>query len=135
LESGVKRIRTRKKMESLLIESASAAAAIATGEAPAARQHTRMLEAPNAIVAKPPSYSAKRIRMVREDVMRVSQSVFARVLNVSPATVRGWERGARKPDGPTLRLLELAEHQPQALMRNVTRRHARAGRGQSFISP
>jgi putative transcriptional regulator len=64
--------------------------------------------------------------MVREDVMRVSQSVFASVLNVSPATVRGWERGARKPDGPTLRLLELAERQPQALMRNVTRRQARA---------
>jgi hypothetical protein len=59
-------------------------------------------------------------------LLRLSQSVFARVLNVSPATVRGWERGARKPDGPTLRLLELAERQPRALMRNVTRRQARA---------
>ena len=113
-------------MENLLIQSAREAVAIAAGEATAARQHTRMLEAPNAIVAKPPRYNAKRIRMVREDVMHVSQSVFASVLNVSPATVRGWERGARKPDGPTLRLLELAERQPQALMRNVTRRDPRA---------
>lgn len=122
----MKRTRTRKKMENFLIESAREAAAIAAGEATAARQHTRLLEAPRATVAKPPTYSARRIRMVREDVMRVSQSVFASVLNVSPATVRGWERGARKPDGPTLRLLELAERQPKALMRNVTRRQARA---------
>jgi len=35
----------------------------------------------------------------------VSQSVFARYLNVSKNLVSDWERGVKKPGGPALRLL------------------------------
>ncbi|MGI9180750.1 MAG: helix-turn-helix domain-containing protein [Longimicrobiaceae bacterium] len=48
-----------------------------------------------------------------------SQPVFAGMLNVSPSTVRAWERGAREPDGPTLRLLEVAEKHPEVLTGRV----------------
>lgn len=47
--------------------------------------------------------------------LRVSQPVFAGMLNASNSTVRAWEQGAREPDGPTLRLLEIAEKHPEAL--------------------
>jgi len=41
--------------------------------------------------------------------------VFADVLNVSKSTVAAWEQGHRTPTGPTLRLLELAESEPEVL--------------------
>lgn len=40
----------------------------------------------------------------REDV---SQSVFARHLNVSPGLISQWERGEKRPGGPSLKLLSL----------------------------
>ena len=39
----------------------------------------------------------------------LSQSVFARYLNVSKNLVSDWERGVKKPGGPALRLLALVE--------------------------
>ena len=50
----------------------------------------------------PPPYmlSAKQIIQIRER-MRVSQAVFAHLLNVSPATVQAWEQGRRKQRAPT----------------------------------
>lgn len=39
----------------------------------------------------------------------VSQSVFAKILNVSSAAIKQWERGERKPSGPALKLLNLVE--------------------------
>jgi putative transcriptional regulator len=37
----------------------------------------------------------------------VSQGVFARVLNVKPGLISQWERGERRPSGPSLKLLSL----------------------------
>ena len=51
--------------------------------------------------------------------MALSQPVFVATLNISPETVRAWEQGKRKPDGPTLRLLELAEQHPEVLLAKV----------------
>lgn len=39
----------------------------------------------------------------------VSQPVFARYLNVSKNLVSDWERGAKKPGGPALRLLSIIQ--------------------------
>lgn len=39
----------------------------------------------------------------------VSQGVFARVLNVKPKLVSEWERGEKKPSGPSLKLLSLVK--------------------------
>jgi putative transcriptional regulator len=39
----------------------------------------------------------------------VSQPVFARYLNVSKNLVSDWERGAKRPGGPALRLLAVVK--------------------------
>jgi DNA-binding transcriptional regulator YiaG len=69
-------------------------------------------------IAPPPTYDAARIRAIR-DQLRFSQRVFAAALNVSPQTVRAWEQGARIPDGPTLRLLEIAEETPETFLAKI----------------
>ena len=39
----------------------------------------------------------------------VSQAVFAAYLNTSLSTVQKWERGQKKPNGPSLKLLNLVD--------------------------
>ena len=39
----------------------------------------------------------------------ISQSALAKLLNVSPSTVRRWEAGKSKPSGSAIKLLTLAE--------------------------
>ncbi|MDZ4380902.1 MAG: DNA-binding transcriptional regulator [Parvibaculum sp.] len=52
--------------------------------------------------------SPRKIKSLRER-HKVSQPVFAAYLNVSAATVKAWEQGAKKPAGPSLKLLNLIE--------------------------
>lgn len=59
-----------------------------------------------ACLAPAPLFSPSEIKAIRE-AERVSQPVFARYLNVSKNVVSDWERGARKPGGPALRLLSI----------------------------
>lgn len=73
------------------------------------------LTARHASVRRPPLYSAERIAKIRRR-LDVSQQVFADLLNVSVGTVRSWEQGIRKPDGASLRLLDIAERQPETLL-------------------
>ena len=40
---------------------------------------------------------------------RVSQAVFASLLNVSKSTVRHWEQGVKPPSGAALKLLSLVD--------------------------
>jgi putative transcriptional regulator len=53
-------------------------------------------------------FSADQIRALRERE-DVSQSVFASYLNVTKDSVSKWERGEKKPAGPSLKLLSLVE--------------------------
>jgi putative transcriptional regulator len=52
--------------------------------------------------------SAREIQALRESA-GVSQGVFARALNVAPGLISQWERGERKPSGPSLKLLALVK--------------------------
>lgn len=58
-------------------------------------------------VKKLSSTQIKKIRL-RE---KVSQLVFAKCLNISPATVKQWERGERQPRGLALKVLNLVSEQ------------------------
>ncbi len=49
-----------------------------------------------------------KIKALREQA-RVSQAVFAAVLNTSLSTVQKWEVGDKKPSGPSLKLLNLID--------------------------
>lgn len=56
----------------------------------------------------------KKIKDIRKKV-HLSQSVFARLLNVSPASIKQWEQGARNPTGSTKVLLDLLDKEPHLL--------------------
>jgi DNA-binding transcriptional regulator YiaG len=101
-----------------LVESMRQAVAIKEGRLRPARRHRLTLR--EARVSAPPRYGSSRIRRVRER-LGLSQPVFAKVLNVSVATVRGWEQGARVPDGPSRRLLEVAERHSATILTTVSR--------------
>lgn len=60
-------------------------------------------------------YKSDQVRRIRHR-LKLSQPVFARLLNVSPETVKAWEQGKRVPDGAAVRLLEVAEHHPEVLL-------------------
>lgn len=77
-----------------------------------------------ASVQRPPTYTAERVATVRRK-LNVSQQVFADLLNVSAGTVRSWEQGLRRPDGASRRLLDIAEHHPEALMSAASFRRSR----------
>ena len=61
------------------------------------------------VLPEPPAhYKAKEIKRIREDY-KYSQSIFARVLNVSVKTIQSWETGKRVPSQAALRLLEIID--------------------------
>jgi putative transcriptional regulator len=53
-------------------------------------------------------YSARQIKRIRLK-HKASQAVFAVYLNTSKSTVQKWEQGQKKPNGPSLKLLNLVE--------------------------
>ena len=54
------------------------------------------------------------VRQVRRK-LKLSQREFAQVIGVSVATLRNWEQGRRKPDGPARALLRVAARNPRAV--------------------
>lgn len=45
--------------------------------------------------------------------LELSQSAFAALMGVSLRTVQDWEQGRRKPSGPAMALLRIAEQNPE----------------------
>ncbi len=58
----------------------------------------------------PPVKTYKPIQIKRLRLKyKASQAVFAAYLNTSLSTVQKWEQGQKKPNGPSLKLLNLVE--------------------------
>ena len=55
-----------------------------------------------------PTYDADKIRAIRAK-WRLSQPVFAAVLNTSVSTVKQWEIGQKRPSGVSSRLLSILD--------------------------
>jgi putative transcriptional regulator len=53
-------------------------------------------------------YTSEKIVSLRNR-LHLSQAVFASVLNTSVSTVRQWEIGAKRPSGPSLKLLDVLD--------------------------
>jgi len=53
-------------------------------------------------------YSAAQIKRLRQR-SKASQAVFAACLNTSASTVQKWEQGQKRPNGPSLKLLDLVD--------------------------
>lgn len=54
------------------------------------------------------AYSGAEVKALRER-LRVSQPVLAAYLGVTKSTVAQWEQGNKRPRGPALKLLNLAD--------------------------
>ena len=52
--------------------------------------------------------SPRQIRAIRAQA-RMSQALFAAVLNTSVSTVQKWEIGEKRPSGPSLKLLDVIQ--------------------------
>ena len=75
------------------------------------------MTAKNLELPKPPkAMKATQIITLRKKKLRVSQAVFASLLNVTPGAVQAWEQGINEPCGATLRLLQIARKQPEILL-------------------
>ncbi len=55
-----------------------------------------------------PDYGGPAIKRIRA-ATRMSQPIFARLMGVNKSAVAQWERGAKRPSGPALRLLEVLD--------------------------
>jgi putative transcriptional regulator len=83
-----------------LVHSVKEAAAIYRGEqAPARVFH----------------FDAPDIKKIR-DGYQLTQREFAALLGISTGTLRNWEQGRRKPEGPAMALLRVAQKHPQAVL-------------------
>jgi putative transcriptional regulator len=67
-----------------------------------------------ALPLPPPPASPQRVAKLRRR-LKMSQSVFAAALNVSPKLVQSWEQGSRRPGRGDLRLIQLIEKRPQLI--------------------
>ena len=60
-------------------------------------------------------YSPQQIKRIRTK-NKVSQAVFAAYLNTSKSTIQKWEQDQKKPNGPSLKLLNLVEKKGLAVL-------------------
>jgi putative transcriptional regulator len=49
----------------------------------------------------------------------LTQSQFARAMGISVHTLRNWEQGRRRPDGPAIALLRIAARHPRIIRENL----------------
>ncbi len=70
---------------------------------------TTMREFDALCLTETPKLSVTEIKSIRRHA-KISQPVFARIINVSLAAVKQWERGERKPTGASLKLLNLIKN-------------------------
>lgn len=97
-----------------LIGALEEAVAYERGELDTARVRRVEITARHTQVPPPPAYTPEDVRRIRH-ALSMSQQVFADVLNASASAVKAWEQGTREPDGPTRRLLQVADLNPDAL--------------------
>lgn len=60
-------------------------------------------------------FTAAQIKRIRVR-NKASQGVFAAYLNTSKSTVQKWEQGQKKPNGPSLKLLNLVNEKGLAAL-------------------
>jgi putative transcriptional regulator len=95
----------RKQDFDNLVESIRQAGRIRRGEA----QPSRVAE------FAPVDVKAVRLRLGK------SQAEFARMIGVSVSTLRNWEQGRRRPEGPARALLTVAAANPEAVAAALAR--------------
>jgi len=77
--------------------------------------------------SRPFRFDDPDVRAVREGY-GLSQSKFAALMGISPATLRNWEQGRRKPEGSARVLLRVVARHPEAVLDAVRVSHKRLER-------
>lgn len=95
----------RDDMFEELLESVRQGGAILRGEMEAARTF---------------HFDDDDVKQLRER-MQLSQPRFAAMLGISVGTLRNWEQGRRKPEGPARALLRVAAVHPEAVLDALSR--------------
>src|SRR4030066_67861 len=90
----------KKKLFEELLESVKQGGSIMRG----ATKPSRTFEFPES-----------EVRKIREQY-GLSQDRFASLIGISVATLRNWEQGRRKPEGPARVLLRIAAEHPEAIL-------------------
>jgi putative transcriptional regulator len=62
----------------------------------------------------PPSLTPKQVAALRKR-LRMSQTYFAAMLNVSAKAVQSWEQGIRRPSDAALRILQVIDRRPDVV--------------------
>jgi putative transcriptional regulator len=70
------------------------------------------------IPQSPPKFSSKSVVRLRQSA-GMSQTVFARLLNVSSKTIQSWEQGQRQPSQAAQRMLQVFQEQPEMVYQVV----------------
>lgn len=63
-------------------------------------------------------YSPANVRKIRHQ-LGLSQNQFALVLHISIDTLQNWEQGRCVPEGPAQVLLNIAAHNPKAVLESI----------------
>ena len=69
-------------------------------------------------------FPKSEVRNIRERY-GLSQDKFARLMGISAATLRNWEQGRRKPEGPARILLMIAAKHPETLLDLMTNKKSK----------
>src|SRR6266850_992430 len=99
----------KKELFEELLESVQQGGAILRGE----RKPSRVFE-----------FSEPDVRAVRAHY-GLSQEKFASLMGISVGTLRNWEQGRRRPEGPARVLLRVAAQHPEAVLDVVSKRKLR----------
>ncbi len=100
------RKKDNKRLDDALLELAQDFRGTLLSHATADKITMRVLGPHRQEAAKPTVLTPKEIRTLREHA-NMSQAVFARLLNVTPGYLSQLERGAKRPTGPALALLNV----------------------------
>jgi putative transcriptional regulator len=92
-----------------LIAAAKSARAIARGEADSATYRVHV----------PANVDVATIRKKLD----LSQSEFASRFGIAPGTLRDWEQGRKRPEGPARVLLMVIDKEPEAVRRALAAAH------------
>jgi putative transcriptional regulator len=84
---------------------------VVASEKSSTRLDLRAVEIPD----RPKPMKPADIRELRES-LNASQTLFARLLNVSSNAVESWEQGLREPRQATLKLLHIVRKNPEVLL-------------------
>ena len=96
----------KKELFEELLESVRQGGAILRG----ARKPSRVFE-----------FSEPDVRTIRAHY-GLSQEKFASLMGISVGTLRNWEQGRRRPEGPARVLLRVAAKHPEAVLDVVSKR-------------